>query len=170
MTVSYTCQKPIKFWAKCKINLLYKLNQSLLCVPGCPLLPTTRLKAWVSFRMPPILPSPPVHFYKFMLPPVLCPALLAPIWPALPTTLLWCYPSVHRTCFTDPQKTSPAATHMSTTPRGLAPVCGLGRASMFVLSIFLNLSRLASDDCPLPFLLLSVYLLYNIFVPQFLCQ
>lgn len=27
MTVSYTCQKPIKFWAKCKINLLYKLNQ-----------------------------------------------------------------------------------------------------------------------------------------------
>lgn len=52
MTVSYTCQKPIKFWAKCKINLLYKLNQSLLCVPGCPLLLATRLRTWAPFLLP----------------------------------------------------------------------------------------------------------------------
>lgn len=55
MTVSYTCQKPIKFWAKCKINLLYKLNQSLLCVPGCPLLLATRLRTWAPFLLPLIL-------------------------------------------------------------------------------------------------------------------
>lgn len=55
MTVSYTCQKPIKFWAKCKINLLYKLNQSLLCVPGCPLLLATRLRTWAPHLLPLIL-------------------------------------------------------------------------------------------------------------------
>lgn len=58
MTVSYTCQKPIKFWAKCKINLLYKLNQSLLCVPGCPLLLATRLRTWAPFLLPLILYFP----------------------------------------------------------------------------------------------------------------
>lgn len=107
MTVSYTCQKPIKFWAKCKINLLYKLNQSLLCVPGCPLLLATRLRTWAPFLLPliwrcslevhslPGLPSCLISHH------VACSSHI----PAL------CYPSVHPTCFTDPQKTSSACCH-----------------------------------------------------------
>ena len=102
MTVSYTCQKPIKFWAKCKINLLYKLNQSLLCVPGCPLLLATRPRTWASF----------------LLPLIWCCSLWIHSLPNLPSCLIShhlacsshspapCYLSVHPICFTNTRKTA----------------------------------------------------------------
>lgn len=152
MTVSHTCQEPIKFWAKCKINLLYKLNQSLLRVPGCPLLLATRLRTWASFPLPLILHLCLMCIHKAIPSPALCPARLAPIWPALPAALLWCYPSVHRTRFTNPHKTSPVCcSWLPGRLRCLVPVCGPRRAPTLALSIFLSLPRMTSGQCPLPF-------------------
>lgn len=51
-----------------------------------------------------------------------------------------------------------SAIPVSTVPHCLIPVCGLGRTPMLLLSIFLSLPRLASDNCTLPFL-----------HPQYLC-
>lgn len=147
MTVSYTCQKPIKFWAKCKINLLYKLNQSLLCVPGCPLLLATRLRAWAPFPLPLILhPLSCVLIKPF--PPQ--PSLL-PSWP--PFGLLSLQP-LFRVIprFLEPasqirRKPALSAPHVSAVLLCLVPVCSLWRASRLFLSVFLNLSWLASDKC-----------------------
>lgn len=158
MTVSYTCQKPIKFWAKCKINLLYKLNQSLLCVPGCPLLLATRLRTWAPHLLPLILyfslcvltiPFPPL---------VLCPALLATIWPALRPALL---PRCLWTCLTGPWKTTLPATHLSASWFHLSPLQNLLRASLRPPPSFSTGFRWSH----LPFLILCTYMLLNIFVP-----
>lgn len=170
MTVSYTCQKPIKFWAKCKINLLYKLNQSLLCVPGCPLLLATRLRTWAPLPSSLILCSSLTCIHKSPFPPVWGPALVASIWPSIPTALLLCYPLIHWTCFTNPQKTSSICYSVSTVLLYLVPVCDLWRVSMLFPFIFPYLSQLASDKCPLPFPP-SVSICYIVFfVSQFLCR
>lgn len=165
MTVSYTCQKPIKFWAKCKINLLYKLNQSLLCVPGCPLLLATRLRTRASF----------------LLPLIWCCSLWIRSLPSLPSCLTshhlacsshspaLCYPSVHPICFTNPRKTAlptPPLLCSSASPLGQP----IWKAPMLFLCISHSLPWLAPDKCPLPFLPLSSYILYNITAPQFLGQ
>lgn len=151
MTVSHTCQKPIKFWAKCKINLLYKLNQSLLCVPGCPL--SWQPVSGLGSHFPcPWSYTLLLCIHKSIPSPVFCPAWLVPIWPALPTVLLWCYSSFHGTCFPTLRTPALSAIPVSTVPHCLVPVCGPGRTPMLLLSIFLSLPRLAPDNCPLPFL------------------
>lgn len=147
MTVSYTCQKPIKFWAKCKINLLYKLNQSLLCVPGCPLLLATRLRAWAPFLLPLILHPLSCVFIR-PLPPQ--PSLL-PYWPPFgllsPQPLYRFIPRFLEPASQIRRKPALSVPHVSAVLLCLVPVGSLWRASTLFLSIFLNLAWLASDKC-----------------------
>lgn len=160
MTVSYTCQKPIKFWAKCKINLLYKLNQSLLCVPGCPLLLATRPRTWASFLLPLIslwihsLPSLPSCFISHHL---ACSS-------HSPCTMLSLGSSdlLHKS----PENSS---AHPASAPLP-HPSGSRWKAPLLFLCVSRNLPWLAPDKCPLPFLPLSSYILYNISAPQFLGQ
>lgn len=168
MTVSYTCQKPIKFWAKCKINLLYKLNQSLLCVPGCPLLLATRLRTWALLPSSSILCSSLTCIHRSIssrLRSCLSGLHLA----SFPTALLLCYPLIHRTCFTNPQKTSSICYSASAVLLRLIPFATYGEflcSSPPSSHIFLNSLQISTLSLSLP----SVSICYlAFFVPQFLC-
>lgn len=173
MTVSYTCQKPIKFWAKCKINLLYKLNQSLLCVPGCPLLLATRLGTWAPFPLALDLISSLMCLHKSF-----------PLLPSLPSCLI----GPHLSCSPHSPSTvlslgSPNVLHKY--PENqlcLLLVCLLcsSAASLFAAygkhlcpsspSSYIFLSWLQICALSLSYRSVSICLAYNIFVPQFLCQ
>lgn len=163
MTVSYTCQKPIKFWAKCKINLLYKLNQSLLCVPGCPLLLARRLRTWAPFLLPLIWYSSLCGFVNPFLPQSPSGLISHHLAPSLHITAP-CHPSLHLL----PASQIPRKPAL---PAPLAhPWDTLWRSLLLFFCISGNLPWLPPDKRPLPFLSLSGYILYNMFVPQFLGQ
>lgn len=160
MTVSYPCQKPIKFWAKCKINLLYKLNQSLLCVPGCPLLLATALGTWSHFSCPPPQTSlcvdseiPPLS----SLPPALVAAIgLLPPSPASS-------PPVYLPCFTNHETSSTCFSWVYCGARPLPPRNQPEHLCAALPAVFLKLFWLTSEKYPLPFPPLRVYVLHNMF-------
>lgn len=159
MTVSYTCQKPIKFWAKCKINLLYKLNQSLLCVPGCPLLLATRLGTWAPFPLAIDLISSLMCLHKsFPLLPSVLSCLIGPFGLLASQPFYCVIPRFTERASQIPRKPALSATRVSAVLLCRVPVCSLWKAFMPFLSVFLHLSQLASDMCSLPFLPLSIHM------------
>lgn len=80
--------------------------------------PGSKARGWGLIPLPWILRSSLVCTHQPMPSPVVCPALSAPIWPALPTALLWC----------TPQSIGPASQNPRTSPPA-APVSPGGAAS-----------------------------------------
>lgn len=157
MTVSYTCQKPIKFWAKCKINLLYKLNQ-----PFCVF--QAALSSWQKAEDcgPTLLALDLVLLCLFT----------RPFFPQSMSCHIHCH---HLVCSSDLSLRSVDLPRKSEESYSASPallLCPLQNLLEPLWSSFLSSSILLFGlrQCPLPSLVLNIYRLLKTLVPQFLCQ
>lgn len=162
MTVSYTCQKPIKFWAKCKINLLYKLNQPF-CVFQAALSSWQQGSGLGPHSSCP-WSSPSLFIHKTIPSSVsILSYLLVTIWSALPKAIM----QVNGFISEVPGSLSPCHCLCVSSPPPSRN--NLLRTSLvFLVSSPFLLPWLR--ECPIPFRTLSIHMLLTILVPQFPCQ